>query len=145
MNQGTPPCLLGGYIIFNFACRLILISIAFPFVAPAYSDAGVRFVVRPKLCVLSKGEEQCRDTLELSWSSSSATSVCLFQNDKTLPLRCWENESKGKHMVSISTDQNIEFQLREIDNRSLLVVEQFEVRHDQPQLRRRKRNPWSIF
>jgi hypothetical protein len=110
-----------------------------------FASEGVNFVVRPKLCVLTDGEEQCRDTLELSWTSAEATSVCLFQTDKTLPLRCWENESEGKHLVSISTAENIEFQLREVDNRSLLVVEQFEVLHDQPQLRRRKRNPWSIF
>lgn len=116
------------------------------FISPfSYSDEGIRFVVKPKLCVLSDGEEQCRDTLELSWAARDKTSVCLFQSDKTLPLRCWENEKKGLHQVAINTDANIEFQLREVENRSLLVVEQFEVLHDKPELRRRKRNPWSIF
>jgi len=110
-----------------------------------FAENGIRFVVKPKLCVLSKGEETCRDTLELSWVAQTTTSVCLFQSDKTLPLRCWENERSGEHLVDISTAENIEFQLREINDKALLVAEQFEVLHDKPELRRRKRNPWSIF
>ena len=142
---------MGGCIIFKLArlfkrfLPILLAHLSFVYAAAAYAGEGVRFTVRPKLCVLSEGEAHCRDTLELSWYSDDVTSVCLFQNNKTLPLRCWENESRGKHLVSISTDQNIEFQLREIDDRSVLIAEMFEVRHDKPQLRRKKRNPWSIF
>lgn len=147
MNRDSPRYFSGGCIIFNprllIALLLSVGTLGLPL--DLYADDGVRFVVRPKLCVLSKGEEECRDTLELSWQSNRETSVCLFRSDKVLPLRCWENESKGVHLVAISTDQNIEFQLREINDRSLLVAERFEVRHDQPELRRRKRNPWSIF
>lgn len=108
-------------------------------------DTSIRFVVKPKLCVLSVEEESCQDTLEILWRAQSLKSVCLFQNTKTLPLRCWENETGGRHAVDIKTGQDIEFQLREIKDKQLLVSRSFEVIHDKQEFRRKKRNPWSFF
>lgn len=105
----------------------------------------LRFVVKPKLCVLSAEEELCQDTLEILWTASTEKSVCLFQSDKSLPLRCWENESTGRYSVEISTGSDIEFQLREIKNKQLVVAELFEVQQDKQEFRRRRRNPWSFF
>ncbi len=102
-------------------------------------------MVKPKLCVLSSEEETCQDTLEILWAAQARKSVCLFQNNKTLPLRCWENESKGRHAVEIKTGEDIEFQLREIEDKKLVVAELFEVVQDQQQFRRKRRNPWSFF
>lgn len=113
--------------------------------AAADEDKGIRFVVKPKLCVLSAEEEECHDTLEILWQAHALKSVCLFQNNKTLPLRCWEDEMKGKHAVEINTGEDIEFQLREIKDASLVIAQSFEVIHDKQEFRRKRRNPWSFF
>lgn len=106
---------------------------------------GIRFYVKPRLCVLSEAEETCHDFLEISWKAQDFKSICLFQNNKRLPLRCWENEKGGEHSVEIHTGEDIDFQLKEINDEVLLVSQVYEVIHDQPKFRKRRRNPWSFF
>lgn len=119
--------------------------LGFVFIAKPCIAEPIRFIVKPKLCVLAAGEEICHDRLELVWSAGTEKSVCLFQSDKTLPLRCWENETKGKHAVEITTDADIEFQLREIDETTVIIAESFQVLQDKKNYRRRRRNPWNFF
>lgn len=122
---------------------MLLLSLFSPL---AIADSnGIRFVIKPKLCVLSEDEETCHDLLELLWTANNNKSVCLFQSNKQLPLRCWENEIKGEHAVEIRTGEDIEFQLREIKDKSLVIAELFEVVQDKQSFRRRRRNPWSFF
>ncbi len=106
---------------------------------------SIEFSIKPRLCVLSEGEDVCENLLEISWSAQEPKSVCLFQSDKTLPLRCWEDEISGKHSFSLSIANNIQFDLREIDKNLLLVSREFEVVQSSDNLRRRRRNPWSFF
>lgn len=77
--------------------------------------------------------------------SKTLRSLCLFQKDKRLPLRCWEDQYSGKHQFVINASKDINFQLKEMYGGSLLVTQAFEVLQDQPQYRRRRRNPWSFF
>jgi len=87
----------------------------------------------------------CEDQLEISWHSKDPRSLCLFQSDKNLPLRCWENENSGKHSFALAIANNVQFHLREIDQNELLVSQEFEVVQNTNNTRRRRRNPWSFF
>ena len=138
--------LLEARIIFKASRILCFVFISSLCVNKLWAEGDtIRFVVKPKLCVLSNEEETCHDTLEILWSAHSLKSVCLFQSNKRLPLRCWENESNGTYAVEITTGEDIEFQLREISDKKLVVADSFEVIHDKPEYRRRRRNPWSFF
>lgn len=95
--------------------------------------------------MLSEGEAFCEDELEISWASEVPRSLCLYQSDKRLPLRCWEDELRGEHRFSLAAANNVEFSLREIGEELLLVSREFEVVQDNRQFRRRRRNPWSFF
>ncbi|MFT7559434.1 MAG: hypothetical protein ACI93R_001345 [Flavobacteriales bacterium] len=125
----------------------VLFSAAILFSPYAFSqtDSGLQFSVKPRLCVLSEKEETCADTLEITWHSDRLRSICLFQSSKQLPLRCWEDENRGEHRVEIITGADVDFQLREVRNKNLLVTQSFEVLHDQVKYRKRRRNPWSFF
>jgi len=106
---------------------------------------SIEFSIKPRLCVLSEGESLCEDLLEISWTSKEPRSLCLFQSDKSLPLRCWEQETSGKHSFSLAIANNVQFDLREIDENLLLVSREFEVVQNTENFRRRRRNPWSFF
>ena len=106
---------------------------------------GIEFSIKPRLCVLAESEEVCEDTLEIRWYSRVPRSLCLYQSNKTLPLRCWENEYSGKHSFALAIAANVEFHLREIDKNLLLVSREFRVVQDHKEFRRRRRNPWSFF
>ncbi len=105
----------------------------------------ILFSIKPNLCVLSQGEEICRDELVISWQSEERLSLCLYQIDKRLPLRCWEGEFSGAHNIEISASENIDFELRDMSEKDLLVSDSFEVVQDRGDYRRRRRNAWSFF
>lgn len=106
---------------------------------------NISFSIKPRLCVLSKEQEICEDQLVVSWSSKDKRSLCLFQENKKLPLRCWENERKGSHSFELTTANNIEFKLIEMADERALASKQFEVVKTTEEFRRRRRNPWSFF
>lgn len=105
----------------------------------------IEFSIKPRLCVLSEGEELCQDELEIAWASETPRSLCLFRSDQEVPIRCWEEEQSGSHRFAIEVANDVNFHLREADDDMLLVTQAFEVVHDNTQYRRRRRNPWSFF
>lgn len=105
----------------------------------------IQFSIKPRLCVLSHGEEFCEDKLEIKWTSPEKRSLCLFRSDADQPLSCWEDSFSGIHYVTISASRNVNFQLKDVGNQHLLVTEAFQVVHDNTQYRRRRRNAWSFF
>ncbi len=95
--------------------------------------------------MLAENEPHCEDRLEIFWSAPSERALCLYQSNKRLPLRCWEGEREGRHSVAITTAEDIDFQLREIQDERLLVSQAFEVMHEQKSYRKRRRNAWNFF
>ncbi len=105
----------------------------------------IQFSIKPRLCVLSDGEKVCEDELEIKWTADYRRSLCLYRSDRETPLQCWENKNSGEHYITIAASRNVDFQLKEVGNKQLLVTEAFEVVHDNAQYRRRRRNAWSFF
>lgn len=105
----------------------------------------IQFSIKPRLCVLSEGESLCRDELEIKWESPAPRSLCLYRSDQASALECWENKHIGEHRVSVSAANNIDFQLKHMEDQDLLVTEAFEVVQDNSKFRRRRRNAWSFF
>ncbi len=150
---------MGGCIIFSFSpsvlknsktIRIIAASILLGSIETTSSSElpVIEFAIKPNLCVLSESEKFCQDTLELKWRSETPRNVCLYQQSKRLPLRCWEKETSGQHYVSISTKKNLDFQLREIGEEELLARKAFQVVQDMgsdKKFRKRRRNAWNFF
>lgn len=147
------PCLSGGCTIFRKVSRVELQWVAALLAAcgsvmPALASDSVPFIeftIKPRLCVLSEGEEMCQDELEIAWTSETPRSLCLFRSDQEVPIRCWEDQHAGAHRFAIEVANDVDFHLREADDDMLLVSQAFEVVHDNTQYRRRRRNPWSFF
>lgn len=131
----------------SFCCSLGLFFLWLtPVVGYAAEDLpAIHFSLKPRLCVLADGEEQCQDQLEIMWSSEQARSLCLYQNDQPMPLHCWSNTTRGEYRFVITTNASTDFQLREDDSDTALGREQFEVVHQQKRYRKSRRNPWNFF
>lgn len=106
---------------------------------------AIHFSLKPRLCVLTDGEEHCRDQLEIQWSSEHNRSLCLYQNEQPMPLHCWSNQRRGEYRFLITTNASTDFQLREDDSEQALGREIFEVVHQQKRYRKARRNPWNFF
>ncbi|MFL0803761.1 MAG: DUF3019 domain-containing protein [Agarilytica sp.] len=139
---------LGGCIIFKSPVSFFGVFIFI--VGTSFAEANdnlplIQFSIKPRLCVLSDGEEICEDELEIKWTADYRRSLCLYRSDREIPLQCWENKNSGEHYITIAASRNVDFQLKEVGNKQLLVTEAFEVVHDNAQYRRRRRNAWSFF
>jgi hypothetical protein len=105
----------------------------------------IEFSIKPRLCVLNQGEEVCRDELEVKWQSAQQRSLCLYQTDKTDPLRCWEQSTQGDYQFELMASATTDFQLREMDTDTPLSDQRFQVVYSDKKYRRARRNPWSFF
>lgn len=118
----------------------------------AQSSAGqnasiplIQFSIKPRLCVLNAGEEVCRDELQVRWESPVQRSLCLFQSDKTEPLRCWDNATRGEFQFELAASASTDFQLREQASDKPLSDQRFQVVYNDKKFRKARRNPWSFF
>ena len=105
----------------------------------------IQFSIKPRLCVLNAGEEVCRDELEVKWLAAQKRSLCLYQIDKTEPLRCWENAIQGEYQFELTASVSTDFQLRELDSNTSLSDHRFQVVYNEKKYRKARRNPWSFF
>lgn len=105
----------------------------------------IQFSIKPRLCVLTAKEEVCRDELEVTWAAEEARSLCLYQSGEAMPLRCWENQTRGAYQFNITASTSVDFHLREAEGTPALGSEVFEVVYDQKKFRKQRRNPWSFF
>lgn len=105
----------------------------------------IQFSIKPRLCVLNAGEEVCRDELEVKWQSAQTRSLCLYQTDKTEPLRCWQDTTHGDYQFELMASTTTDFQLRETDSDKTLSDQRFQVVHHDKKYRKARRNPWSFF
>lgn len=105
---------------------------------------ALEFSIKPRLCVLTNGEEACYDELEMRWSAANTLNLCLYQNQQSEPLKCWTDTSSGTFRYVLSASSNVTFHLRQ-PGEKWLVSEAFEVIHDDKRHRRARRNPWSFF
>jgi len=127
----------------NMLVGLVLMSLSYSVFAG--DVPRIHFSIKPNLCILSNGEEICHDELNIQWQSDERLSLCLYQSNRTNPLHCWEGQFAGVHNTVISTEKNIEFELRGVSEKDLLITDSFEVVHDDSKFRRRRRNAWSFF
>jgi hypothetical protein len=99
----------------------------------------------PKVCVLARGEQVCRDRVNIEWHTDQPLTLCLFVDDAESPLRCWREEAGGDHVYQAETAESLLFQLRQQHTGILLASEIFAVIREHTEYRYRRRNPWSFF
>jgi hypothetical protein len=105
----------------------------------------IQFSIKPNLCVLSAGEEVCRDQLAIKWSSAIMRSLCLYQAELQQPLRCWQHATQGEHQFELNANATTTFQLRDTESQQPLSDQTFQVVYNDKKYRRQRRNPWSFF
>jgi hypothetical protein len=108
-------------------------------------DEKVDFQLRPRLCLLSDKEAQCRDELTAEWSSAAELSLCLYQEQEQNPLQCWAKTTAGNTKFEILLSQSTAFELRDPLTQKQHGREIFQVSYAQKKFPHARRNPWSFF
>lgn len=104
-------------------------------------------MLKPNICVLSETESHCEDVLIAEWKAQNdkTYSLCLYQSLSNTPIDCWQNVNIGKTQFSQAIAKTTVFELRDMNNQTLLGQEAFQVINAQKKYQRSRRNPWSFF
>lgn len=105
----------------------------------------IQLQLRPRVCTLSENDAACNTTVRAQWSSTRNESLCLVIVDQPNIRRCWENHSEGVYSVEVVFSQDLIVQLRDTELDRVLASEAVAVIRKALQLRRKRRQPWSIF
>lgn len=98
--------------------------------------------VNPKVCLIKSLSETCNMLLQIALSDLPSGKYCLYQNDRK--LRCFEVDDTYFEQT-VSYNDNALLSLRDQSGKALLS-QQLTVKARQNQtVKRRVRQPWSLF
>lgn len=97
------------------------------------------------MCTLSARDDHCDTVVEARWRSPQDESLCLVIVGRPEIKRCWENFSAGLYSVKLVFSEDLVVELRDPQLREVLVSEAIQVIKEALQLRRKRRQPWSIL
>lgn len=109
-------------------------------------DNTVALHISPQLCITHQNNTSCDISLELTWTGVQSELVCIVSNRNTTPLWCSETANEQSVTLQVNTNQDIRFRLIAKNSQQILADANFKVTQmSEPQVRRRYRNPWSLF
>ncbi len=132
----------------KYSSVALLYSLLIAAPASAAPDAGqppIELRLRPRVCTLADNDATCNTTVRAQWRSAKNESLCLVIVDQPHIRRCWEQHSEGTYSVEVSFSQDLVVQLRDAELDNVLASQAIAVIRKALQLRRKRRQPWSIF
>lgn len=106
---------------------------------------SIKLELRPRICTLSAGDEDCDTVVRAQWRSPRDESLCLVIVGRPEIKRCWENHSEGLYTVALVFREDLVVELRDPQLQGVLVSAAVTVIREALQLRRKRRPPWNIL
>ncbi|MFT5790513.1 MAG: hypothetical protein ACI8SJ_002642 [Shewanella sp.] len=100
----------------------------------------------PTICITSENEETCNTEVVLTWELLQNRSICIMSDYKELKKWCNSSPAVNSLAINVSADKDIQFVMIDKDTHETLAGVKLKVTQaSSPQVRRRYRNPWSLF
>lgn len=106
---------------------------------------SIKLELRPRICTLSAGDEECDTVVQAQWRSRQDESLCLVIVGHPDIKRCWEDHSEGLYSVALVFREDLVVELRDAQLQNVLVSAAITVIKEALQLRRKRRPPWNIL
>jgi hypothetical protein len=116
--------------------------------ASAGSDAAreqIQLELRPRICTLSANDKQCDTLVRARWQSPRPESLCLVIVDRPDVRHCWENYSEGIYSIELIFEEDLVFQLKDLELQNVLASEALRVIREAIRYRHKRREPWNVF
>ncbi|WP_345773630.1 DUF3019 domain-containing protein [Shewanella sp. Isolate13] len=109
-------------------------------------DSTPNFSLSPEICITSENAQSCDIEVTLEWNQLTNKTICIISDYKDLKKWCSPSPSIHSLTVNISSDRDIQFVMIDKDTHETLAGVKLKVTPaSSPQVRRRYRNPWSLF
>lgn len=109
-------------------------------------DLGAILTLSTEFCITSADENVCQLTLVLEWENEFIRPICILSDYKEMAKWCAESAETHSLALSISTTDDIHFVMIDKETHQTLAGVKLKVTPAaEPKVRRRYRNPWSLF
>ncbi|WP_158638099.1 DUF3019 domain-containing protein [Shewanella donghaensis] len=131
--------------VYHFFGILILIFSAFCVKADTL-ETQAQLSATPHLCLKDSHDIHCEMSIELSWLLNTEQLVCIVSNYQSMKRWCSDSVNEHSLQISVKTNQDIHFVLVNKNNNNELADVTLKITTtSEPKVRRRYRNPWSLF
>ncbi|MCH1929799.1 DUF3019 domain-containing protein [Shewanella sp. A25] len=114
--------------------------------AQAEEPEQASLTLTPSICITSDAEKACKIDIELQWKLVNKELICILSDNSAYPKWCSESIGEQHLKLSISTQSDIQFvMVSKATNQTLAGAKLKVAATAQSQVRRRYRNPWSLF
>lgn len=122
------------------------LSLMGPFKVLAAPNEESKLKLTPEICITGDENQACEIHVELQWQLAKNELVCILSDNNAYPKWCSESLEQHKMTLSVSTQSDIHFVLVSKETNQTLAGAKLKITStSQPQVRRRYRNPWSLF
>lgn len=109
-------------------------------------ELGSILTLSPEFCITSADENVCKLTLVLEWENEFFRPICILSDYKEMAKWCAESAETHSLTLTISATDDIQFVMIDKETHQTLAGVKLKVTPAaEPKVRRRYRNPWSLF
>lgn len=124
-------------LVFIFLCNTALAS---------NEPVEASLSLSPEFCITDSPNKTCDIELVLNWQTDEPHTVCIMSDNKSLTTWCADSPNISSLSIIVSTNKDIQFVMMDKETHQTLAGVKFKVTPTaEPQIRRRYRNPWSLF
>lgn len=120
--------------------KILLLSLSF--ISQSLLANSPEWQVLPKVCLVDVFNQECQMQLQITVKNIQQPSYCLFQDDKL--LGCWKSDHTSI-TVPITFTQRTVLSLRNLQGQTKLEQTLTVKARRERKLRRRIKQPWSLF
>jgi hypothetical protein len=107
---------------------------------------GTTLKLTPEICITSSDDPACEIHIELQWELAQDELICILSDHAAYPKWCSDSVATQTKSMKIDTLTDIHFVMVSKDSNQTLADAKLKITSaSQPQVRRRYRNPWSLF
>ncbi|MCL1040407.1 MULTISPECIES: DUF3019 domain-containing protein [Shewanella] len=109
-------------------------------------ESAASLSLSPQFCITADVEQSCEIELVLSWETPYPQVVCIMSDHNALEKWCADSPNTHSLTVKVKTQHDIQFVMIDKQSHQTLAGVKLKVTPTStPQVRRRYRNPWSLF
>jgi DUF3019 family protein len=112
--------------------------------ANGQGPGAINLELQPRVCTLTAEDEECNTPVRAQWRSRREESLCLVIVGRPEVKHCWERYSAGTYTLELIFQTDLTVELRDTQLQHVLASRTVKVIREALQLRRKRRQPWSI-
>ncbi|MEC4727287.1 DUF3019 domain-containing protein [Shewanella sp. D64] len=110
------------------------------------AEFTAKLSVSPEFCITSNEQLTCEVTVKLEWNNQIPKSICILSDYDNMARWCTEEAEVSSFSLDISTTKDVQFvMIDKVTHETLAGVKLKVTPTAGPKVRRRYRNPWSLF